>query len=182
MEKRTTTHDDWARLKTPSDPQISPDATRIAYVVKTTNLKKNRYESHIWVTETALGGPGRQWTNGSGDSPSEGSPRWSPDGQWLAFTSGRDDKKSQIWRISTQGGEAEKLTDLPQGGLGKFLWSPDGTRIAFTFRPQDEAWREDAIEQRKKDKKSSPARVITRRHWREKEPALSRPRRITFTF
>ena len=165
--KRTTTHDDWAHFKTPFDPQLSPDGSRIAYVVKTTDLDKNRYETHIWVTNTDEGGPGRQWTHSVGENAGESSPKWSPDGKWLGFTSGRDGKKSQIFRIAVGGGEAEKLTDLPSGSLGGWNWSPDSAKIAFAFRPQDEAWREETVEERKKNKKSSPPRLFTRRHFRE---------------
>ena len=165
--KRTTTHTDWAHLKTPADPQISPDGERIAYTVKTTDLDKNRYETHIWVTNTKDGGAGRQWTHSAGENVGESAPRWSPDGKWLGFVSGRDGKKSQIFRIAVDGGEAEKLTDLPAGSLGSWHWSPDSTKIAFAFRPQDEAWREEAVEERKKAKKSSPPRIFTRRHFRE---------------
>jgi dipeptidyl aminopeptidase/acylaminoacyl peptidase len=166
LEKRTTTIDDLARLATPGDPQISPDGSRIAYVLKTTDLEKNRYFTHIWVVPAARdGGVPQQWTR-SGVGGEE-RPRWSPDGSYLAFTSGREEKKAQLYLLPTNGGEAEKVTNLPSGNLGDVSWSPDGTRIAFTFRPIDEEWTEEAGEERKKAKKSSPPRMITRRHWRE---------------
>ncbi len=164
MSKRPTTIDDLTRICTPSDPQMSPDGSRIAFVLKTMDAEKNKYFSHIWMVPTAGDGEARQWTRSQN---SEGSPRWSPDGRYLAFTSGREEKKGQIFLLPTDGGEAEKVTDLPQGGIGDIAWSPDGTRIAFTFRPTDEAWREEAVEERKKKERSSPPREITRLHYRE---------------
>src|SRR5262249_684410 len=38
---------------------------------------------------------------------------------------------SQVWRIAADGGEAEKVTDLPLD-VGAFILSPDGARVAFT--------------------------------------------------
>lgn len=167
MEKRPTTIDDIARIKTASDPQMAPGGERVAFVIKTMDVEKNKYFSHIHVV-TRDGGDGstvRQWTR---SNSSEGSPRWSPDGKWLAFTSGREEKKSQIFLLPAEGGgEAERVTNLPQGGIGAIKWSPDGSRIAFTFRAVDEDRREEAAEERKKKERSSPPRVITRLHYRE---------------
>ena len=52
-------------------------------------------------------------------------PRWSPDGQWIAFGSSRSDTKNNIFRIRVSGGEAEQLTS-EKGSPGSFDWSPDG--------------------------------------------------------
>lgn len=163
MEKRPVQIDDALKMRVPSDPQISPDGSRIAFIVKTADVEKNRYHSHIFVVGTGELGTARQWTQGPG---SESNPRWSPDGKYIAFTSKREEKNAQLYLLPTDGGEAEKVTDLPPGVIEEPVWSPDGNFIAFTFRPQDEERREDKTEERKKAKRSEPPRVITRRHFR----------------
>ena len=65
----------------------------------------------------------------------ESSPRWSPDGKYLAFVASRgseDDKKkgAQIWLLNRAGGEAQKVSDI-KGGVSDIQWSPDSTRLAF---------------------------------------------------
>ncbi|MES2464532.1 MAG: S9 family peptidase [Armatimonadota bacterium] len=166
MEKRRTTIDDLTRLRQANDPQISPDGTRIVFTIKTTDTKKNRYNTHLWSVATGPDGTGlKQLTFGKG---SESSPRWSPDGKTLAFISAREDKhKPQIFLLPLDGGEAERVTDLAQGALDSLAWSPDGTKIAFRFRPTDDAWTEDAGEERKKKDLSSPPHEFTRLHYRE---------------
>jgi dipeptidyl aminopeptidase/acylaminoacyl peptidase len=61
---------------------------------------------------------------------SSSNPKWSPDGNWIAFTSNRKDNKNNLYLLSATGGEAEPLTDV-KTGVGGFEWSPDGRTIAF---------------------------------------------------
>jgi len=54
--------------------------------------------------------------------------RLSPDGGRLAFLSDRQGGKAQVYVIDITGGEAHKLTSIPQGA-GAPVWSPDGMRL-----------------------------------------------------
>ena len=70
----------------------------------------------------------RRFTYGKHDH----SPRWSPDGRWLAFISERGEK-NQIYLAPLAGGEARQLTHETHGAMEP-AWSPDGTRIAYIAR------------------------------------------------
>src|SRR5581483_7410726 len=91
-----------------SDPRISPDGTRIAYVVTAIDEEPSEYRSAIWVTAFDGSSEPVQFTSGE---RRDTSPRWSPDGRWLAFTSSRGEDKapSNLYVISAAGGEARKL-------------------------------------------------------------------------
>jgi uncharacterized protein (TIGR01244 family) len=131
------TVDQLIALKRAGSPAISPDGKLVAYTVREANWDENAYETEIWIADVA-GVANRQLTNGK---KSSGSPKWSPDGARLAFTSDRSDKQ-QIWLIRPSFGEAEQLTHESEG-VGAFAWSPDGTRIAFTMTdPKPEAWKD----------------------------------------
>lgn len=111
-----------------SDPQIAPDADRVAYV-RTRPVSEEAYRSTIWTVPTDGGDPA-PFTDPENDA-SETQPRWSPDGEHLAFVSARGDgKRSQVWVAPSDGGEAERITNVP-GGVTDVSWSPDGDAIAF---------------------------------------------------
>jgi dipeptidyl aminopeptidase/acylaminoacyl peptidase len=152
MPKRPIKADDLYELHFVSDPQMSPDGARVLFGKSTIDKSKNKYVSHLFLVPTK-GGDAVQWTSVDGGA---GLGRWSPDGGTIAFVSGREKPSAQIYTISTQGGEAKKLTDLPEGSIGAIAWSPDGKKIAFTFRETHKDHTSKADEERKKRGGSPP--------------------------
>ncbi len=116
---------DISRLRSISDPAVSPDGSAIAFVVTETSVDDDEYRSSIWLWRDGEVAP---FTSGTKDRH----PRWSPDGRSLAFLRPGDDEKrgAQLAVMPTDGGEARILTDV-ELGLGGFEWSPDGTRFAM---------------------------------------------------
>ena len=126
--------DDMMSFRNVSDPQISPDGQWVAYTVGTTNAKEDKSNSHIWMVNID-GSNDRQITF---SQESENSPRWSPDGAYLSFTSSRPGKArgSQVWLMDRRGGEATQLTEL-KGRLQGYEWSPDSKRLALLIGDPD---------------------------------------------
>ena len=132
--------DDLYELGWLEDPRLSPDGRYVAVVWVTVDRVGNSYHRHIALVPTDGSKPLRRFTRGKQDQQ----PRWSPDGQWLAFVSNRDDERGQIYLISVNGGEARQLTNHPNGASDP-AWSPDGRYIAFLAPVNaDEQAREDA--------------------------------------
>jgi dipeptidyl aminopeptidase/acylaminoacyl peptidase len=118
------------KLKAVGTPRVSPDGKRILYTVSeaVTTADKSEYVSQIWMASVDTKKP-VQLTFGEKSSTN---PKWSPDGNWIAFTSNRKDNKNNLYLLSLNGGEAEPLTDV-KTAVGNFDWSPDGRSIAFTM-------------------------------------------------
>jgi dipeptidyl aminopeptidase/acylaminoacyl peptidase len=132
--KRPLKLDDIHRFKDVRDPQLSPDGQWVAYVVSTVDVKEDKSNAQIWMTSYD-GKTTRQMTRGTENASS---PRWSPDGKYLSFTSSRAGtaKGNQVWLLDRQGGEAVQLTDV-KGRLQSYEWSPDAKKLALVIGDPD---------------------------------------------
>ncbi len=114
-------------LELATDPQISPDGSQVAYVRAFMDVMKDRRLGNLWLVSSD-GARHRPLTTGPN---SYGSPRWSPSGDRLAFTSGQDGS-TQIYVRYMDDGQTGRLTQLTQSPSG-LAWSPDGDWLAFSM-------------------------------------------------
>jgi dipeptidyl aminopeptidase/acylaminoacyl peptidase len=126
--RHVPTIDELLTIKSIGGVQISPDGKWVAYTATNGDFKQDAFVTQIWLAETGGNGQPLQLTRGDKSSTN---PRWSPDGEWLAFTSNRIDDKNQIFVINPAGGEAVQLTKS-ETSISGFSWSEDGRSIAYT--------------------------------------------------
>jgi dipeptidyl aminopeptidase/acylaminoacyl peptidase len=112
-------------LKTVSDPEITVDGSKVAYVVTGRDAQRNGYSSEIWMVTAAGGAAERLASRHSSDAH----PRWSSDGGRLAFLSRREGK-AQVYVVTAPGDTPRRLTDSPTG-VTDFKWSADGRYIGY---------------------------------------------------
>ena len=163
--KRPVMIDDFARLKSVGDPQLSPDGRWVAYTVSTIDLEKDKRDTDLWMVGWDGGDEIRLTSSPEGESR----PRWSPDNRFLAFLASRGDedqkkKGSQVWLLDRRGGEALRLTDI-KGGVSDYAWSPDGKRLALVVNdpnPDDDPEKKEGWK-----RKTKPPVLIDRYHFKE---------------
>ena len=120
------------KTRTPSSAAISPDGTTVAWALRS----KEGSEIHL----TDVANPAQDKIVSAG--PHEGGcgssePKWSPDGEWLAFVSDctpttEKSGQNQVFLWSKKTGDSKDLTHLT-GEIDSLAWSPDGKSIGFLF-------------------------------------------------
>jgi dipeptidyl aminopeptidase/acylaminoacyl peptidase len=123
-------------LEAASDPQISPDGTRIAYVRRSGDIMTDRTRSAIWLID-ARTGEQAPLVAGAG---SHGQPHWSPDGRRLAYISTAEGGGAQLFVRWMDTGESVRITGLPDTP-DSIAWSPDGRQIAYVMHVPGEELR-----------------------------------------
>jgi len=164
QEKRLTI-DELLKVRRISDPQVSPKGDLVAFTITDMDQAANKGMTQIYLVPLG-GGEVRQLTN---DEHSSASPRWSPDGDKLAFISARDGD-DQIWTIDVSSGALKKVTSISTGA-GDPVWSPDGRWLAFVsdIYPEchDDACNKRRAEQVAQNKvKAHVADRLLYRHWK----------------
>src|SRR5882724_6164216 len=141
-QQRAWQSPDYYRLTVVSNPALSPDARRVAFVVTSVVEDKDRRHNEIWMASADGSAPAFRYTSPSTEASN---PNWSPDGSLLAFSSKRDGSDDDIWflRTAAPGGEAFQI----KGVHAMPLFSADGQRLAYTWRGDEpdsvkkETWR-----------------------------------------
>ena len=123
VAKKPYTVQDQVALKRIASFRVSPDGTRIVYVLRSTDLEANKGRMDLW-----LAAPEglKQLTSHEGN---ESDPAWAPDGKAIYFLTARSGS-NQVWRLPLEGGEAMQVTRLPLD-VDAFALSPDGQSIVF---------------------------------------------------
>ena len=131
MAKRSFRAEDALRLRSASDPDLSPDGRRVAFAVVAADEQADKLCSSIWVAALDGSSPPRRFTDG----PADKSPRWSADGRWLAYLSISDDQPehAHVRLAPLDGGVPAPLGNLP-GPVSQLAWSPDSSRIVVVCR------------------------------------------------
>ncbi|HXF43757.1 MAG TPA: S9 family peptidase [Pyrinomonadaceae bacterium] len=156
--------EDLMRVKRVSDPQVSPDGRLVAYVVGTTDMASNKVVNQIFLFDLSNPQkPAKQLTSGNTSSTS---PRWSPDGEKIAFVTG-----GQIWLMDTDGRSRKQITDISTGA-SQPVWSPNGKLIAFLSDVYPECPDDACNKKRDEEAEKNPVKaVVTKRllyrHWNE---------------
>ena len=123
-QRLMTPQDLWA-IKRVDNPSVSPDQKRIAFTVQSWSIENNRPQTNIWLMD-AQGGNQRRLTSVDAN---DGAPVWSPDGTSIAFTSRRvGDDAAALYILRLDGGEAEKVLELPYG-VSNPQWLPKGKSL-----------------------------------------------------
>ena len=98
----------------------SPNGERLAFVAM----------DRLWVSDVG-GDILRRLTDS--DNQSEHDPAWSPDGEWVAYTTWSGDE-GHLYKVSAEGGEPQQISSESGIYIGP-AWSPDGTRIVVHKGP-----------------------------------------------
>ena len=135
-------------LSSPSDPKLSPDGSRVAFILHQWGPDDQSHQrGRLFQVETGGGEP-RPLTDGE---RVDAEPCWSPDGTRIAFISQSDhaDQSPQVYLVAADGSEARRVCTTA-GGVSALSWSPDGSRLAFLSPDGQEPPRDPTVNERER--------------------------------
>jgi acylaminoacyl-peptidase len=110
-----------------SDPQISPDGSKVIYTRNFKDIMSDRDYANLWMVNID-GSQNRPLTQGN---QRDFSPVWSPDGTKVAYRSNQQDDKMKLFVLYLDTKVSVALTNSANAP-GSVTWSPDGQSLAFT--------------------------------------------------
>jgi dipeptidyl aminopeptidase/acylaminoacyl peptidase len=165
--KRALALADMFRVRTVGNVQISPDGEWVLYSVAQLDSAADRNESDLYLTRW----DGSRTIRLTYSPQGEGTPRFSPDGRYISYTTSRGAPSSgpnagaQVWLLDREGGEPQKLTEQ-RGGVSSYEWSPDGKRLVLSVLDIHPDVTRPPMQDTSKQRAPSPI-VVDRYHFKE---------------
>jgi dipeptidyl aminopeptidase/acylaminoacyl peptidase len=148
--------EDLWKIKRIGPPSVAPDGKWCVVEVTTFDIDRDESSSNLWLLATD-GKTQRQLTNTTGKN---GGPKWSPDGQSIAFVSQRaGDDSPQVYVISPTGGEARRVSRMPMAPSA-LKWSGDSKTIFCIAWTWPDAADDEAHKRKEKALKESKSKAI----------------------
>src|SRR3990172_12769250 len=119
-----------AKLRSVSAAVISPDGSRIAYVLTVPRRPLDEKDGPAWTELHVVdeSGASRRYVTGE---VNVGGVAWKPDGKKISFLAKREgDEHRALYVIPVDGGEARRALAF-ETDIAAYSWSPDGKRVAF---------------------------------------------------
>jgi Tol biopolymer transport system component len=126
-EQKSFSSEDIILFRQIQDFAVSPTGAEVAVVLRSIDQQQDQYQSKIWLASVE-GKKVEPYTHGPGH---DYYPRWSPNGEILAFVSDRNNGQSQIFLLPRSGGEAKQLTQMSES-VSSVEWSFDGKSLIVT--------------------------------------------------
>lgn len=115
--------EDVFEMQTAVDPQPSPNGKQVVFVRQWMDKQTDRRRSSLWM----MNANGEQLQALTAKEINASSPRWSPNGDRIAYVSA-----GQIHMLWLDSGRTAQISELPSSP-GSLTWSPDGTQLAFSM-------------------------------------------------
>ncbi|HEV8629873.1 MAG TPA: prolyl oligopeptidase family serine peptidase, partial [Thermoanaerobaculia bacterium] len=184
-ETRPLRPDDVWAFRDVDDPHLSPDGRWVAYKVTSQDRQEDRADADLWMVPFGAPSAGGEAVRLTSSPKSESAPRFSPDGRWLAFLSGRESKQTQVFLLDRRGGEAQKLTAF-KADVSALEWSPDSRRLALIVADVDpddpEAASDETKAKQEKPKHPKPIVIDRRQFLRDEDGFLREVRQHLYVF
>jgi dipeptidyl aminopeptidase/acylaminoacyl peptidase len=126
-----------------TDPVWSPDGKLVAFISNRTDEPDHNYNTDIWVVAADNPDQGKTLLQVTENPGADSSPTWSPDGKSIAYISVTDTDAlvyatPHLAVVSSQGGEANVLTEKLDRHMSNPRFSLDGESIYFVLEDSGE--------------------------------------------